>query len=111
MKLLHTIQEIVYLEHTDAAGIIYFASLQSFAHRAFEHFVSSKGFKFHRFVQRFAFPIVHVQAEYYLPCFVGDVLTISLYLQSRSLHSLRFHYRILKHHHLVASISMKHVLK
>nr|UNJ15757.1 hypothetical protein [Cyanidioschyzonaceae sp. 2] len=109
MKLLHTIEEVVYLEHTDAAGVMYFASLVAFAHRAFERLLADKGLPLRLMMQRYTLPIVHLQAEYYLPCYAGDELTISVYLQNAANRSLRLHYRILKNRKMVANLSMIHV--
>nr|NP_849030.1 ORF124 [Cyanidioschyzon merolae strain 10D]QFV17087.1 hypothetical protein [Cyanidioschyzon merolae]BAC76192.1 ycf83 [Cyanidioschyzon merolae strain 10D] len=109
MKLLHTIEEIVYLEHTDAAGVMYFATLVNFAHHAFESFFAKQGFALSYLIQRSSLPLVHLHAEYYSTCYLGDHLKITLYLQKTTKHTLHFHYRICKHHQLVASVSMIHV--
>jgi len=60
---------------------MYFATLVNFAHHAFESFFAKQGFALSYLIQRSSLPLVHLHAEYYSTCYLGDHLKITLYLQ------------------------------
>jgi YbgC/YbaW family acyl-CoA thioester hydrolase len=74
----------VRLQHTDAAGILFFANQLIFAHEAYEKFMEHIG---HSFVSIFdssdyIIPIVHAEADYVGPLRVGDAITVELTIEN-----------------------------
>lgn len=71
---------IVKMQDTDAAGILFFGSQFKMMHEAYEKFLESIDFSFAKLIRKTSFflPIVHAEADYKWPLFVGDRITISL---------------------------------
>ena len=70
----------IHFSDTDAAGVVYFASLLSICHEAYEHAIAAAGIDlktvFHN-TER-ALPIVHASIDFYHPLVCGDRLHIHL---------------------------------
>ena len=74
----HTITQKVYLEDTDAGGIMYHASHIRFMERARTEFIGTLGTSIAELHQQGLFFVVtHIDIHYKAPSFLGDVLTIS----------------------------------
>ena len=74
----HTITQKVYLEDTDAGGIMYHASHIRFMERARTEFIGTLGTSIEELHQQGLFFVVtHIDIHYKAPSFLGDVLTIS----------------------------------
>jgi len=74
----HAITQKVYLEDTDAGGIMYHASHIRFMERARTEFIGMLGTSIEDFHQKGLFFVVtHIDIHYKSPSFLGDVLTIS----------------------------------
>lgn len=73
-------QRMIYLRETDATGRLYFATLLELGLEAFERFLSKKKFTLQRMLEEecFTMPIVHSEADYFLPLCVGDAIEIAL---------------------------------
>ena len=85
-KYEYTIQ----FRDTDAAGVVYFASILSICHIAYEASLIESGIDLQLFVNNpeFAVPITHVSADFLKPLYCGDRITIEL--TPRSIDSWRF---------------------
>lgn len=72
----------VKMRNTDAAGIIFFGSQFEMAHDAYEALLESLGFSFAALLRDLGFfiPIVHAEADYKAPLFVGDKITVEVKL-------------------------------
>ncbi len=70
----------VYLRDTDATGVIYFTEQLRLAVEVFEDYLASCGIGVYKILDggEVVFPIVHVEADYVKPIFVGDELEIFL---------------------------------
>ncbi len=75
---------------TDAAGVVYFASILSICHVAYEASLIESGINLQLFVNNpeFAVPITHTSADFFKPLYSGDRITIEL--TPRSIDSYRF---------------------
>ena len=71
---------VVTLRDADAAGVLFFARYFAFAHDAYEAFLASRGFSIARMLndEPFIVPVVHAEADYSSPLWVGDAVTIRL---------------------------------
>lgn len=65
---------------TDAAGVVYFASILSICHGAYEASLIAAGIDLKSFVSNpeSAVPIVHVTADFFQPLYCGDRIEIGL---------------------------------
>jgi 1,4-dihydroxy-2-naphthoyl-CoA hydrolase len=83
-------QYTVQFRDTDAAGVVYFASIISICHVAYEASLIQSGIDLKLFVNNpdFAIPITHVSADFYQPLFCGDRVIIEL--TPRSIDSCKF---------------------
>jgi 1,4-dihydroxy-2-naphthoyl-CoA hydrolase len=70
----------VQFRDTDAAGVVYFASILSICHIAYEASLIQSGIDLKLFVNNaeFAVPIFHVSADFLRPLFCGDRVAIKL---------------------------------
>jgi 1,4-dihydroxy-2-naphthoyl-CoA hydrolase len=73
----------VRMHDTDMAGILYFPRQFRFAHDALEDFIESEGIKFKQLFteENFVFVVVHAEADYYMPIYVGDELEVHLFCE------------------------------
>lgn len=85
----------VRLPETDAAGVVYFASVLSYCHEAYEASLQATSIDFKRFFSaqnEYPVPVVHAEADYFAPLYVGDAIAISLVPKQLSLHSYEVRY-------------------
>lgn len=77
---MFTYKMTVKMHDTDAAGIIFFGHQFAMVHDAYEEFLESIGFSFAKLLREcdFFIPIIHAEADYHSPLFVGDRLTIKV---------------------------------
>ena len=75
---------------TDAAGVLYFATILSICHIAYEASLITSGIDLKSFVNNpeFAVPITHTSADFFKPLYCGDRITIEL--KPRSIDSCSF---------------------
>ena len=66
------------LNHTDAAGVTFFASYFTLAHQVYEHFLFENQLGLHQWLDQVHLPIVHSEATYQAPLFLGDRFCIAL---------------------------------
>jgi 1,4-dihydroxy-2-naphthoyl-CoA hydrolase len=86
----------VQFRDTDAAGVVYFASILSICHVAYEASLIHAGIDLKLFVtnSEFAVPITHVSADFLRPLFCGDRITIELTPKSIDNYKFEIEYQI-----------------
>ena len=84
------------LVDTDAAGVIYFASLLSICHEAYEDRLIQSGINLKTFFRETdaALPIVHGEIDFFQPLFCGDRITIQVIPTKINDHSFEISYQI-----------------
>ena len=77
---MYTYQTKIKLHETDAAGLLFFSNQFKIIHDAYEGMLESIGFGFAQLIpnMNFFLPIVHSEADYKIPLFVGDLLEIQV---------------------------------
>jgi 1,4-dihydroxy-2-naphthoyl-CoA hydrolase len=104
----------VRMADTDASGVIYFASIQKIALEAFEEFLLSSGFELAKVMLSgpLLVPIVHVEADYLAPVYVGELLRVEMKLAKTGVTSFTLKYNIFSSEHdlVVATLAMTHVV-
>lgn len=75
-----TYTRTIRFQDTDAAGVVYFASVLSMCHEAYEDSLASSGVSMQAFFGKssVALPIVHASADFFRPMFCGDKILIYL---------------------------------
>jgi 1,4-dihydroxy-2-naphthoyl-CoA hydrolase len=86
----------VQFRDTDAAGVVYFASILSICHVAYEASLIHSGIDLKYFVgnSEFAVPLTHVSADFFRPLFCGDRITIELTPKSIDNYKFEIEYQI-----------------
>jgi len=77
---MFTYQTKIKMHHTDAAGRLFFGHQFAIAHEAYESFLEHIGVSFADILKTkdYFLPIVHAEADYTKPLFVGDLIEIKL---------------------------------
>lgn len=90
----------VRMHDTDMAGILYFPRQFRFAHDALEDFFGSVGLTFEQVFHKneFVFVIVHAEADYLAPLYVGDKLEVHLTIPHVGTSSFTVNYKIYNQH-------------
>ncbi len=87
----------VYLEDTDAGGIVYYVNYLKYMERARTEWLRALGFDFQVLAaQSFQFVVHSMQIDYKLPAKMDDQLTVTAKLQKQARSYLVFQQRILK---------------
>ena len=75
----HTVK----LNHTDAAGVIFYGRLFELGQEVVENYLNSIGFGIGEMLRSkdFITPVVHCDADYTLPMRVGDVIKINISME------------------------------
>lgn len=73
-------ERTIRLADTDAAGVIYFASLLAICHEAYEATLEERGISLQAFLKdtSVAIPIVHAEIDFFRPLLWGDRVKIAL---------------------------------
>jgi 1,4-dihydroxy-2-naphthoyl-CoA hydrolase len=90
-------QTKIKLHETDAAGLLFFSNQFKIIHDAYEGLLEKIGFGFAELIKEkpFFLPIVHAQADYKLPLFVGDLIEIQVTVENVGTTSFTFGYQLL----------------
>lgn len=106
-----TINIIVRMNDTDAAGILYFANQFRMVHEAFETLIESRGLGFSDLMDRypFLFVIRHAESNYLHPLKVGDALEVSAWVSHMGDTSFTMSYDLKKGSQLVGTSKTVHV--
>ena len=94
---MYTYQTKIKLHETDAAGILFFSNQFKMIHDAYECVLENIGFGFADLIRKenFFLPIVHAEADYKKPLFVGDLIEIQVRLTHIGTTSFIFEYTLL----------------
>lgn len=76
-------RRIIRMRDTDATGALYFANLLQIALEAFEEFLYNSAFSLQEMIEdkSLLFPIVHAEADFLSPIFIGDPMEVHLTLK------------------------------
>ena len=93
---MFTYAHTVKLHETDAAGRLFFSHQFSIIYDAYEALFEKMGFSFSYMLRKTSFflPIVHAEATYKKPLFVGDRLIITIRVAHIGTTSFTFSYQI-----------------
>jgi 1,4-dihydroxy-2-naphthoyl-CoA hydrolase len=76
---MHDYKKTINFFDCDPAGVIFFARLFEFCHSAYEDFINSFELNFNYWNNdRYAVPIVHTEADFFLPLKPGDKISIEV---------------------------------
>ena len=109
---MYTHSTTIRMGDTDAAGVLYFASLLRLAHQAYEDFLAARGLPLAALVKagRIGLPIRHAEADFLSPLFLGDHVTIEVAVDDIGQHAFTLRYRVLNAKgRLCATASTVHV--
>lgn len=81
--MTYTYQAKIMMHDTDAAGLLFFSNQLKLAHNAYEGLLEHIGFGFPELVRekKFFLPIVHTEADFTLPLFVGDLIEVQVVVE------------------------------
>jgi 1,4-dihydroxy-2-naphthoyl-CoA hydrolase len=99
------------LADTDAAGVVYFASLLRIAHEAYEAWLHDAGLPIATVIsdRPYALPIVHADVDLKLPLRLGDRVVVDLTVGELGERSYTIAYGIAGPHGLAGSARTTHV--
>ena len=107
---LHTEKHLLHFSHCDPAGIIFYSRVYELHHETYEKWVDQAESWAHWFKNdRYAFPIVHSEADYSAPMSAGEVVEVVLKKTKVSESSFRLESSIYCGDKLSASVSSIHV--
>ena len=87
---------IIQLHETDAAGLLFFSNQFKIMHDAYELLLEELGFSFAELIRNKSFflPIVHAEADYKRPLFVGDRIVVEVSVEHIGTTSFIFSYNL-----------------
>ena len=99
------------LADTDAAGVLYFASLLRIAHEAYEAWFESAGLPIATVMRdrTYALPIVHAEADFKLPLVLGDRVVVTLTVSELGDRSFTIQYGLEGPHGVAGTARTVHV--
>ncbi|MEJ5351195.1 MAG: thioesterase family protein [Melioribacteraceae bacterium] len=93
-----------YFFDADPAGIIFFGNLFKYLHVAYEDFMKSLNMKRNFFFDdNYVLPILHAEADYFLPLKVGDELKIEVHVSKIKKSSFELSYKVYKNKNEIAA--------
>jgi len=101
----------IHFADTDSAGVVYFASLLSICHEAYEEYLTKIGVNLHDFFQNdlTAIPIIHAQIDFFQPLFCGDSVVIQLLFNLVNQQVFEINYQIFKQDQSIARALTRHI--
>lgn len=92
---MHVLETKIRLQHTDAAGVVFFARYFELAHEAYEHLLDGIGQAFPADLggAPILFPIVHASSDYRAMLRLGDALRIEVTVDEVKSRSFALAYR------------------
>ena len=103
---------------TDAAGVVHFIQLFKWCHEAWEESLEKYGilpqdiFPTTQINTRklcFALPVVHCEANYFKPLYVGDFINIELYPEKKNESSFALRFKFKKEGEEIGITNIRHV--
>ena len=85
----------VRFHEVDRAGIVFFGRIFEYCHVGFEELLSAMGMTsvFHE--ENWGMPLVHAEADFKRPMFMGDKITVSLRVEKMGKGSITFGFEVL----------------
>ena len=82
--MVHELPIRVYYEDTDAGGIVYYPNYLKFSERGRTEFLRTLGYENSKLREDFGilFVVRHLEADYYKPCFLDDLLHMKTSVES-----------------------------
>ena len=92
---MFTYETVIRLQHTDAAGVIFYARLFDLMHLAYEELLDRIDQPLPSDLARagVGYPIVHAEAHYRQPMRLGDQVSVRIYVLEVRAHSFMLEYR------------------
>ena len=105
-------ERIIRVQDTDATGVLYFANQLQISLEAFEEFMRESGFSLTKMVEekKYLLPIVHSEADYFLPCTVGEKIVVALKFTRIGTTSFTYSTELKKEGRLIGTASIVHVV-
>ncbi|MGK7883761.1 MAG: acyl-CoA thioesterase [Crocosphaera sp.] len=109
-----TYYRTIHFSDTDAAGVVYFSTLLSICHEAYENSLQVAGIELKSFFTSsdIAIPIVHADIDFYQPLFCGDRIQVNLISTQLNATEFEINYQIFSENSLdkmLAQATTKHV--
>jgi len=94
---MYTYQTKIKLHETDAAGLLFFSNQFKIVHDAYQALLDHIGFPFAELIREkdFFLPIVHSEADFKSPLFVGDLIEVQVTVEQVGKTSFTFFYKLL----------------
>jgi len=94
---MYIYQTKIKLHETDAAGLLFFGNQFKIIHDAYEGLLEQIGFGFPDMIRekKVFLPIVHSEADFKLPLFVGDLIEVQVIVEKVGKTSFTLSYRLL----------------
>ncbi len=105
-------KRIVRFQDTDAAGVVYFASVLAMCHEAYEESLAASGINLKAFFSHpdVAIPIVHASVDFFHPMFCGDQIFIHLIPKQIASEKVEISYKLVAaSEKLIAKAITKHI--
>jgi len=105
-------ERIIRVQDTDATGVLYFANQLQISLEAFEEFMRVSGFSLTQMVEtkKILLPIVHSEADYFLPLTIGEKVEVTLNFTRIGTTSFTYCTELKKGEELIGTASIVHVV-
>ena len=109
-----TYYRTIHFSDTDAAGVVYFSTLLSICHEAYENSLQVAGIELKSFFtgSDIAIPIVHAEIDFYQALFCGDRIQVNMIFTQLNQTEFEINYQVFYENSLdkmVAQATTKHV--
>ncbi|MBE0537737.1 MAG: acyl-CoA thioesterase [Phycisphaerae bacterium] len=93
---MYSYETVIRMQHTDAAGVMFFASVFVLAHDCYEAFLEQHGLSLGAMLDegRFIAPIVHAEADIRKPMRLSEKITIEMTLAKTGKSSFELAYHL-----------------
>jgi len=105
-------ERVIRVQDTDATGVLYFANQLKISLEAFEEFMRKFGFSLTQMIQEknFLLPIVHTEANFFLPLTVGEKVDVALKFTHMGTTSFTYQTELIKEGKVTGTASIVHVV-
>lgn len=106
MSVVFTLPIRVYIEDTDAAGIVYYVNYLKFMERARTEFLRHIGFGHYLLTEDYVFVVRKADIHYRQPAKMDDLLTVSAEIIKRGKASMVFRQQLLRDQHVLCEATI-----